>query len=515
MKLFTIGDSISQGFMSLAAAKTNLAYSTLVARSMGLESGTGYRYPSWGEPTQNVGGLPIDLESACRSIVQYGPNIRGPEWLKVTRTIDDVVDDTRKHYESGPGAAHVPYHETTPNAGGGTEGIQYFHNVAVWGFDVADSWLVTPALCQEKIAESGGSRSFLTPNAALYRTALKVLNPSLADEYMQHSQLEWLKEHATNEDEGVENLLLWLGANNALGTVVGLRIKQTPNDPANPPHRMSHQDREEAGWTLWHPADFEAEYVELLDRVDEAMSQNKVHSDWKVFVGTVPPVTIAPLAKGVGPTYQVRRQNAITGADETYVYYKYYVYFLFEEDLVHRNDGLYLTFEDVLHIDDCIRKYNATIRTLVEAKNVNHRNNGHQGDRYHIVDIFQAFQDIAVKRNAGQVKYEFPEYFDFAYPKVDTRYYHADRDGRLRRGGLSGLDGVHPTAIGQGLIAYEFLKVMQAAGVVDGINLNWEEIFERDTLYSNPINIMQEIYEHSWLAEKILTLIRTFRRSRN
>ncbi len=505
MKLFTIGDSVSQGFMSLAAARTDQSYSTLVAQSMGLESGTEYRYPAWG-----AGGLPVDLERACRCIVQYGPNIWGPEWLKVLRTIDDVVDETRNYYQSGPGAANAAYQGPVSAGSGNAGGVPYFHNVAVWGFDVADSWLVTPKLCQEKIAELGGGGSFLAPpNAALYRTALKVLNPSLDPQYDQHSQLEWLRQHAADQNEGVENLLLWLGANNALGTVVGLKIRQTPNDPDNRPHLISHEEREEAGWTLWHPADFEAEYAELLDQVDEAM-KNNVYPDWKVFVGTVPAVTIAPLAKGVGSTYHVTRQNTITKVDETYVYYQYYVYFLFDEDLVHRNDGLYLTFEDALHIDDCIREYNATIRALVAAKNANH-----QQERYHVVDIFQAFQDIAIKRNAGQVKYEFPEYFRSAYPKVDTRYYHADLDGRLRRGGLSGLDGVHPSAIGQGLLAHEFLKVMRTAGVVDTINLDWKAIFESDTLYSDPINIMNEIYEHSWLAEKILSLIRTFRRSRN
>jgi hypothetical protein len=229
-----------------------------------------------------------------------------------------------------------------------------------------------------------------------------VLNPSLDPQYDRHSQLEWLREHATEEGEGVENLLLWLGANNALGTVVGLKVKQTLNDPNNRPHLLPHVEREAAGWTLWHPADFAAEYAELLDRVDKAMSQN-VYPDWKVFVGTVPPVTIAPLAKGVGPTYQVTRKNGATGEDETSVYYKYYVYFLFDEDLVHRNDGLYLELKDALHIDDCIREYNSAIRALVEAKNADHRTK-----RYHIVDIFQMFQDIALKRNAGEVSTTFP-----------------------------------------------------------------------------------------------------------
>jgi hypothetical protein len=509
MRLFTIGDSVSQGFMSAAAARTDLTYSTLIAHSMGLELENEYRYPKW-----ELDGLPLNLERAFRRLVErYGSNIRGLEWLTVLWTLNNVVDEVEDYYERGPGAADKPYRDLELMAGEDGGGIEYFHNVAVQGFDVADSWLVTPAECKERIArEPGGGESFFLPNAAFYRTALKVLNPSLDSAYEDHSQLKWLEEHAANPDEGVENLLLWLGANNALGTVVGLKVKQTPNDANQRPHLLTHEERDAAGWTLWHPDDFKAEYAELLDRVDAAMRQDEnqnTYPDWKVFIGTVPPVTIAPLAKGVGPAYRITRKNSTTGEEETSVYYKYYVYFLFDEDLVHRNDGLYLELKDALHIDDSIREYNSTIRALVDAKNAEH-----QEKRYHIVDIFQMFQDIALKRNAEQVKYDFPKYFDFIYPKVDTRYYHVDSNGRLRQGGLSTLDGVHPSAIGHGLLAFEFLKVMREAGVVDNTQLDWKTIFESDKLYSEPITIMQEIYEHTWLAEKLLSLIRTFRRSR-
>lgn len=509
MKLFTIGDSVSQGFMSAAAARTDLTYSTLIARSMGLKVEDEYRHPKW-----ELDGLPMNLERIFRRLVErYGSNIRGSEWLTVLWTINSVVDEVEDHYERGPGAADEPYKDPGHQARGNGESISFFHNVAVTGFDVADSWLVTPAECKEKIAAArGGGDSFFLPNAAFYRTALKVLNPSLDPRYDGHSQLKWLEEHAADPNEGVENLILWLGANNALGTVVGLKVKQTPNDPNQRPHLMTHEQRDAKEWTLWHPKDFEAEYAELLDRVDAAMRQDENEStypNWKVFIGTVPPVTIAPLVKGVGPTHSITRKSGLTGKDETSVYYEYYVYFLFDEDLVHRNDGLHLELREAVLIDDCIREYNSTIRRLVDAKNADHGN-----ERYRIVDIFQMFQDIALKRNAGEVKYDFPEYFDFVYPKVDTRYYHADAEGRLRRGGLSTLDGVHPSSVGHGLLAYEFLKVMKHAGVVDSTNLDWKAIFESDNLYSRPITIMQEIYEHPWLAEKILSLIRTFRRSR-
>jgi hypothetical protein len=503
LKLFTIGDSVSQGFMSAAAARTDLTYSTLIAGSMGLEPNSEYRYPEWA-----VDGLPLNLERVFRRLVErYGYDIRGAEWLTVLQNVNRVLDEVEDYYERGQGAADEPYRDPAP--GGDGEGVEYFHNVAISGFDVADSWLVTPAHCKEMIAGAPGGRdSFLLPNASFYRTALKVLNPSLDHKYDDHSQLKWLEEHATNPNEGVENLILWLGANNALGTIVGLKVNPTPNDPdpERRPHLLSHEVRE--GWTLWHPDDFKAEYTEFLDRVDKAMRQN-TNPDWKVFIGTVPPVTIAPLAKGVGPTSNITRRNSTTGEKETSVYYEYYVYFLFDEGLVRRNDGLHLEMKEAIQIDDFIREYNSTIRKLVRAKNADHG-----GERYRIVDIFQMFQDIALKRNSGQPRYDFPKYFDSIYPKVDTRYYHADPDGRLRQGGLSSLDGVHPSAIGHGLLAHEFLKEMKRAGVVDDAQLDWGAIFESDRLYSEPIIIMQELYQHTWLAERLLSLIRTFRRSR-
>lgn len=113
LKLFTIGDSVSQGFMSLAAARTDLAYSTLIARSLNLEVGREYLIPRW-----EAGGLPVNLEDACRRIEPYGPNIWGPEWLRVIRAIDDVVDAAEDHYESGPGAASEAYREPASAVGG-------------------------------------------------------------------------------------------------------------------------------------------------------------------------------------------------------------------------------------------------------------------------------------------------------------------------------------------------------------------------------------------------------------
>jgi len=504
MKLFTIGDSISQGFMSGAAAQTNLCYSTLIADLMKLRD---YQYPNvWG-----AGGLPLNLEKVLRALAkQFGSNINGFDWVAAIPLVNRLLDEVEDYYERGAGREDVP----------DPSGASFFSNVAVQGFQVADAWLITPKLCQEEITRSnadGGNRDgvFALPNAVFYRTALKVLNPSLNPEFDNCSQIEWLRRHATQTKEGVENVLLWLGSNNALGTVVELAIDQTSNK--EPLLDMSPENRRQ--WNLWHPKDFELEYRELLDRVDQIMQDNQ-NLDWRVFVGTVPLVTIAPIAKGVGPTtlievepdfYIENPEEISKAAKGQSVYYKYYTYFFRDEEAILKRDTAYLTLADALHIDDFIRQYNRTIKALVAEKNQRWGQN-----RYHIVDISRALQEIAYKRNAGQVQYKFPEFFDLQYPGVNTKYYHADAYGRLRQGGIVGLDGIHPTAIGQGLIAYEFLKVMKDAGVsVDPKDLNWQQIFNDDELYSKPIPIMQELYENEKLAEFCLDVIGRRRANRN
>ena len=378
MKLFTIGASVSQGFMSLAAARTDLCFSTLIAENLGLQPGSeDYRYPDWPE-----GGLPANIERIMRRLGRkYGADIKGLEWPFAFKTINDVLDESEDFYERGAGR------ETEPYPGGAT----FFHNVAVRGFDVADAWKLTPLICRQQIdlanATNGDDNLFGAANASLYRTALRVLNPSGDAANDDCSQLEWLKRHA--EREGVENLILWLGSNNALETVLALKIRQTLNDPNRRPVDMSHVERAAADWNLWHPEDFEAEYRALLDRVDATMSGQNAAPQWKVFVATVPAVTMAPLAKGVGDRFHVTR--TIDGTARRYTYFKYYTYFPFEEDFAH-DTGTHLTGQEAVHIDDVIHAYNRAIRAAVAEKNA-----AHGSERYHIVDAATHLDDLAWK----------------------------------------------------------------------------------------------------------------------
>ncbi len=505
VKLFTIGDSISQGFMSGAAAKTHQSYSTLLAKIVGVQN---YNFPEW-----EKGGLPLDLETVFRRLQRkLDTNISGPlEWVSALLIINKYLDEVEDHYERGDGCLSKSI------------GKSPYYNVSVRGFDVSNSWQLTPDLCKLHIDKSdmSGDNTFGVVNEALHRTAYKVLGSGALQS--NFSQLDWLKHHHTKE--GVENVILWLGANNALGTVLDLKINQTSSDGTafiNGPDSVTYQERLEKKWNLWHPEDFRVEYKFMLDKVVDIMENNPNDTDYKVYIATIPLVTICPLIKAVEKAGRADRkvdewpvnQNVPAPMDmsqlgamksDTVSYGKYYPYFLFEDNfditLNHLNQN------EVLHIDDCIRKYNRIIQELVAEAN------SRLGKpRFYLVDIATALSDMALKRNNYDPKYEFPDYFKYSYPKVDSRYYGVTHDKQIKAGGLFSLDGVHPTAIGHGLIAYEFLKVMEKAGafttpgrIQDAID--WKEIFESDTLYSNPIGLLGEIYDNpdfkTWIYKRL------------
>jgi hypothetical protein len=508
MKIFTIGDSISQGFMSGAAARTDLAYSTIIARILGVNE---YHFPTWGKD-----GLPLNLEAIFRRLEKrLGSDIKGLlEWPRALNIINHYLDEVEDYYERGEGSIAAFL------------GNKPFHNVSVRGFDLAYSWLINPQLCRDMIQRNSKKNKdnwWGMVNESLLRTAHKVLKTGTNDKLQNPSQLDWLRHH--HQKEGVENLILWLGANNALGTVLDLQIRQTSFDGsafAKGPQNVSFEERENKKWNLWHPEDFRVEYQYMLNQVMEIMQNNPHQTDYKVFVGTVPLVTIAPLIKAAGNA-QDRESIKVTewrvdqanpapmgrkelgkAQEETYLYGKHYPYFVFADTFHIKLPHLNLI--QALHIDNTIRKYNQIIQELIADANEKLG-----AKRFYLVDIGSVLSDMALKRNAYMPPYKYPNFFDYVYPKIDTRYYGTTREGDIMSGGLFSLDGVHPTAIGQGLIAYEFLKVMKKAKVFTGnpeTAIDWKSIFNSDTLYSDPIGLMSELYDNIELKEWILLQIR-------
>jgi hypothetical protein len=198
-KLFTIGDSVSQGFMSGAAANTHLCYSTLLAKILGDNN---YRFLEWEDAYKTK----VDLEKILRKLEdKCGTNIRGLEWITVLPSINSVLDKAEDYFERGDGRAGIPVSNINQEVS--------FHNVSVEGMDVADAYSVTPNICKKIIDEQSSSAKkdgFLSAvNAPFYRNAYRVLNPTGQageEKFGEFSAIHWLKYTAKNE--GIENICL-------------------------------------------------------------------------------------------------------------------------------------------------------------------------------------------------------------------------------------------------------------------------------------------------------------------
>ena len=57
-------------------------------------------------------------------------------------------------------------------------------------------------------------------------------------------------------------------------------------------------------------------------------------------------------------------------------------------------------------------------------------------------------------------EYELPPELKVLSPKVDSKFFGSAPEGRTQ-GGLFSLDGIHPTTVGYGIIAQEFINIMQ------------------------------------------------------
>src|SRR5690606_9132409 len=115
-RLVTIGDSLTQGFHSLAITNTDQSYPALIARAMGLGQDE-FAQPDF----RGKGGLPCSVEWLARRLEErYGADLRGFEWIRAIHAITDCIDEVEDYWERGRGARPT--------------GDVLFHNLAVWGF---------------------------------------------------------------------------------------------------------------------------------------------------------------------------------------------------------------------------------------------------------------------------------------------------------------------------------------------------------------------------------------------
>lgn len=465
-KLVAIGDSLTQGFQSGAISRTDLAFPTLIAKTLGLRVPTEFPIPSFAGS-----GLPLNIEALLRSMERsLGNEIDPWEWVvRFPTLLNQYVDGVEDLYERGAGSR--------PASFGGS-----YHNLAVWGFKVVDSFTISSAYCDKTINREEGwieDDFFGLPSAPMYRTAKQVLNPNFNAAKATWTQVDNLKAIVQKEGQ-LDALILWLGANDCLGTVLDLALKDMTDADV--------QQLEQAGqindpvtrrnWNLTNLSLFKRDFAALVAAIAPIILPTT-----KVFVGTVPHVTIPPITRGLG------------AFDGTYFDY-YGSFYATAQNMGNPPQRRHLTKAQVIAIDQRIDAFNGAIREIV----------GHQGSQWAIVDVGAILDTLAVKRNnstdaPGLPLIEYyrrkglPDHPLLKLTPVPSTLRFGTRNATRLQGGLFSLDNVHPTTIGYGIIAEEFLTAMQAAGIAgaDPLKLDWPAIIAHDALIQAPPQLWDDI----------------------
>jgi hypothetical protein len=460
-RLVTIGDSLTHGFQSGAIFNTDISWPAIVARELGWERF--FPYPSY----FGYGGLPLNVEFLIRDLEQR-PGEETSLWesplaLYWARHFMDEVED---YWERGAGS-------TVPNI----EGIN--HNLAIYGWDLRDTLVYTAEKLEAKmVAPSDHYFKQIIENAN-ERAALRVLK-SAKDGSGRHltpfEAAAQLGDEGTEEDpgqgDGVETLIVLLGANNALPSMLSLKVAWSKDGYDN----LNLKKK----FTVWNPVHFEAE----LDLVEEEIKKVRARH---MILGTVPHVTIAPIARGVGS--KVRKGSR---------YYPFYTRpWISTEDFEVGKDRC-VTGQQARAIDSAIDQYNDAIARAVGAAR-------EEGRDWYLFEMAGLLDRLAARRYIEDPQarpkwwhqYELPPELKALSPEPDSRFFAAGPEGR-KQGGLFSLDGVHPTTIGYGILAQELIDLMQQhAGVTfylgDGetersgpVRVDFGRLISRDTLISNP-----------------------------
>lgn len=463
-RLVSIGDSLTHGFQSGAIFNTDISFPAIIAWEMGWEE---YRYPRyWGH-----GGMPLNLEVLLRRLEdRYGERL------------DNIWEVVSAAFEATTHVGHVSkywneeWQESIPR-----EGI--LHNLAVWGWDLRDALSRTATVCHDDVKAKGGDY-FSTANARSGWRVLETARDAAGKALTPFEAAAELGRDGTDQDAngpGIETLTVWLGANNALSSVVSLgppRWSEVGPDANKPLYRdLQHK----SCFTVWDPDHFRAELDEVVAALEKVRARH-------IIIATVPHVTIAPIAKGV-----TRGGHKVTHRSR---YFEYYTRPHIDAKDFDPRDDKHITHQQARAIDSAIDMYNEAIVAHVRAK----RQAGHD---WYVLDIAGTLDRLAVRRyiedeNARPdwwTEYRLPKVLADLTPIPTSHFFQSGPKGRTN-GGLFSLDGVHPTTVAYGLVAQEFINVMHRAGVEfrwgnggvrpGPVEVDFARLLKLDTLLSNP-----------------------------
>lgn len=469
-RLVVLGDSLSHGFQSDAIFNTDLSYPAMIARHLGWYDH--FRHPQY----RSFGGLPLNLEYLARTLEEkYGPQV---DWWNVASagfTAYHLLEEIRGYWERGAGS-QVPR----------ISGI--LHNLAVSGFDIND--LMTCTAETEREAMTSDPNLFWPPIVHHARSLMaRYVLESARDPVTGAALTPVEAATALGEDGGIETLIVFIGANNALRTAINLRVKWSDVGYDDPQRKRAYN--------MWRPSHFKAELDKLQVKIRQVKAQ---HVIWC----TVPHITIIPIARGVGSKMRPGSR-----------YFPYYTRPWIDDIAFNPSVDPCLTGNQARAIDSAIDMYNEEITAMIKTARQEEQRD------WLLLDVAGFLDRLAARRYmldpaarpSWWTPYPLPPQIAALAPTPDSRFWASGPDGRTA-GGIFSLDGIHPTTITYAMLAQEFVNVMQMAGVkfyqTDGItprsvpsslNLSWA--IERDTLIADPPkSVMGDLKMLAWANER-------------
>jgi lysophospholipase L1-like esterase len=460
-RLVLIGDSLTHGFQSGAIFNTDISIGAIVAHELGwLDQ---FRYPRY----PGHGGLPLNIELLLRDLEErFGSRVNAwelPLALFRTRAFMDGVED---YWERGAGR-DAPVISA------------YNHALAVYGWDLRDALSRTAASSESALKQPKDDVVKQVVENNSERAALRVYphwSAATRNMTLFDAAAELGKDKDSSTDCGIETLVVFLGSKNALQSVTHLKVAWTED--------ADYADlRKKSAYTVWTPQHFRAELAEVVKAVRNISAR---HVIWC----TVPHVTIAPIARGVGGKMEPGSR-----------YYPYYTRPWINDGDFTANQDKHITGKQARAVDCAIDLYNEAIQQVVEQAR------GATGDGkrdWYLLDVAGLLDRLASRRyitdpNARPewwTPYPLPAPIKALDPLPDSRFLTGDGKGGRATGGLFSLDGVHPTTIGYGLIAQEMINIMRLARVEfrypngqprsDPATVDFNRLILRDSLISKP-----------------------------
>ena len=475
-RLVAVGDSLTHGFQSGAIYNTDISFPAIIASELG-------SYPQFRHPQYpGFGGIPLNIELLVRDLEErFGDEVSWWELPSAGFHIRQNLAEAEHWWDSGPGAATPPM-----------TGIS--HNLGVYGWDVRDilSRTADSSKAEDRVPFQVVP---LVRNADVIaaKRALDSARDNVGRAFTPLEAARALGEQGSVEDgsgDGIETLLVTIGANNALGTVIGLCVRWSAD---------GYDDLKTKGaYDVWRPEHFESEFALVADAVRQIRARH-------VIFATVPHVTIVPVARGVKGKVEKGSR-----------YFKYYTRPWIADDDFDPESDEHLTADDARAIDSAIDQYNDVIAGHVRAGR-------EEGRDWRLLDLAGLLDRLAARRflEDPDVRlpdwwepYELPDALKALRPAPDSRFFASDSNGRAT-GGLFSLDGIHPTTIAYGLMAQEFMNVMVDAGVTfhrpDGVTprqppveVDWDTLIARDTLISHPPrSLRSDVSLIGWLDQRL------------